>query len=120
MSGASQFWKRWLGHPMPSADTMGDVHSKMDAGTLREAMHEVYACLKRNKALPDDHGFSLAIVDGHQSPASYRRRCSGCLERIIRSEQGARIHHLLRRHVQPDSMRSNHFIASLANIYRGC
>jgi len=82
---------------MPSADTMGDVHSKMDAGTLREAMHEVYACLKRNKALPDDHGFSLAIVDGHESHASYRRHCSGCLERIIHSEQGDRIQYYHRQ-----------------------
>jgi hypothetical protein len=31
ISGASRFWKHWLGHPMPSAETMGDVHSKMDA-----------------------------------------------------------------------------------------
>lgn len=42
MSGASRFWKHWLGQPMPSADTMGDVHSKMDVGTLREAIHQVY------------------------------------------------------------------------------
>ena len=52
MSGESRFWKRWLGHPMPSAETMGDVHSKMDAAALREAIHQVYGCLKRNKALP--------------------------------------------------------------------
>jgi hypothetical protein len=77
MSGTSRFWKRWLAHPMPSADTMGDVHSKMDAGTLREAIHQVYGCLKRNKALPDDRGISVAIVDGHESHASYRRHCSG-------------------------------------------
>jgi Transposase DDE domain len=97
MSGASRFWKRWLDHPMPSADTMGDVHSKMDTGTLREAIHQVYTCLKRNKALPDDHGFSLAIVDGHESHASYRRHCSGCLERIIHSEQGDRIQYYHRQ-----------------------
>ena len=97
MSGASLFWKGWLGHPMPSADTMGDVHSKMDAGTLREAIHQVYACLKRNKALPDDHGFSLAIVDGHESHASYRRHCRGCLERLIHSEQGDRIQYYHRQ-----------------------
>jgi hypothetical protein len=67
MSGASRFWKRWLGHPMPSAETMGDVHSKMDAGTLREAIHQVYGRLKSNKALPDNGGISLAIVDGQPS-----------------------------------------------------
>ncbi len=81
MSAASRFWKHWLGHPMPSAETMGVVHSKMDAGTLREAIHQVYGCLKRNKALPDNGGISLAIVDGHESHASYLRHCPGCLER---------------------------------------
>ena len=29
MSGASRFWKDWLGRSMPSAGTMADVHSKM-------------------------------------------------------------------------------------------
>jgi hypothetical protein len=77
MSGASRFWKHWLGQPMPSADTMGDVHSKMDVGTLREAIHQVYGGLKWNKALPDNHGISLAIVDGHESHASYLRHCTG-------------------------------------------
>jgi hypothetical protein len=90
MSGASRFWKRWLDHPMPSAETMGTVHSKMDAGTLREAIHQVYGGLKRNKALPDNRGISVAIVDGHESHASYRRHCSGCLERTIHIEQGDR------------------------------
>jgi hypothetical protein len=90
MSGASLFWKRWLGNPMPSAETMGDVHSKMDADTLREAIHQIYGCLKRNKALPDSRGISLAIVDGHESHASYLRHCSGCLKRTIHLETGDR------------------------------
>src|SRR6266699_4732938 len=97
MSGESRFWKRWLGHPMPSAETMGDVHSKMDAGKLREAIHQVYGCLKRNKALPDDHGISLAIVDGHESHASYLRHCTGCLERTLHAESGDRIQYYHRQ-----------------------
>lgn len=97
MSGASRFWKNWLGRSIPSADTMADVHSKMDAGTLREAIHQVYRCLKRNKALPDNRGLSLAIVDGHESHASYRRHCSGCLERTIHSAQGDRIQYYHRQ-----------------------
>ncbi len=97
MSGESRFWKYWLGHPMPSADTMADVHSKMDAGTLREAIHESYACLKRNKALPDDRGIALAIVDGHESHTSYRRHCQGCLERTIHFAQGDRIQYYHRQ-----------------------
>ncbi|MFN0102032.1 MAG: hypothetical protein ACKV2U_08075 [Bryobacteraceae bacterium] len=67
MSCQSRFWRHWLGGRPPSADTMGMVHSKKEAGTLREAMHQVYGQLKRNKALPDDRGISLAIVDGRES-----------------------------------------------------
>ena len=97
MAGASRFWKHWLGHPMPSAETMGTVHSKMDADTLREAIYQVYGCLKRNKALPDNRGISLAIVDGHESHASYLRHCSGCLERTIHTEHGDRIQYYHRQ-----------------------
>jgi DDE family transposase len=82
---------------MPSAETMGDVHSKMDAGTLREAIHQVYGSLKRNKALPDNRGICLAIVDGHESHASYRRHCPGCLERTIHSAQGDHIQYYHRQ-----------------------
>jgi DDE family transposase len=97
MSGASRFWKLWLGNPMPSAETMGDVHSKMNATALRGAIHQVYGRLKRNKALPDNHGIALAIVDGHESHASYLRHCSGCLERTIHFEQGERIQYYHRQ-----------------------
>jgi len=97
MSGASRFWKHWLGQPMPSADTMGNVHSKMDAGTLREAIHQVYGGLKRNKALPDNRGISLAIVDGHESHASDLRHCAGCLERTIHGRPGDRIQYYHRQ-----------------------
>ena len=44
----------------PRADNMGKVHSKMDRSTLRDAMRQGYGQLKRNKALPDDRGISLA------------------------------------------------------------
>ena len=47
MSGASRFWKLWLGHPMPSAETMGNVHAKMDADMVREAIHQVYSGPRR-------------------------------------------------------------------------
>lgn len=97
MAGASRFWKHWLGHPMPSAETMGAVHSKIDAGTLREAIHQVYGCLKRNKAWPDNRGICLAIVDGHESHARYRRHCPGCLERTIHSEHGDHIQYYHRQ-----------------------
>ena len=97
MAGESRFFKHWLGHSMPSADTMGAVHSKMDADTLREAIHHVYQRLKRNKALPDDRGISLAIVDGHESHASYRRHCAGCLERNLRTENRSPVQYCRKR-----------------------
>ncbi len=96
-SGQSRFWKHWLGHPMPSAETMGEVHAKMNAGTLREAIHQVYKDLKRNKALPDNRGISSAIVDGHESHSSYRRHCTGCLQRTIHAEHGDRIQYYHRQ-----------------------
>jgi len=97
MSGAARFWKDWLKRPLPSADTLGEVHSVMDAGTLRQAIHQIYARLKRNKALPDNRGICLAIVDGHENHASYRRHCPGCLQRIIHSAQGDRIQYYHRQ-----------------------
>ena len=54
-------------------------------------MHHVYSRLKRNQALPDIGGLSVAVLDGHETHASYRRRCSGCLQRTIPSESGERI-----------------------------
>ncbi|MDZ4803206.1 MAG: hypothetical protein SGI92_34030, partial [Bryobacteraceae bacterium] len=53
--------------------------------------------LKRNKALPDDRGISLAIVDGHESHTSYRRHCQGCIERTIHFAQGERIQYYHRQ-----------------------
>ena len=66
----TRFWKHWPGGPLPRADTMGKVHSKMDTSTLRDAMRQVYGQLKRNKAMPDNRGISLAVVDGHEGHTS--------------------------------------------------
>ena len=82
---------------MPSAETMGNVPSRMDAGTLREALHQVSGCRKRNQAWPDNHGTCLAIGDGHESQASYRRHCAGCLERAMHCEQGDRMQYYHRQ-----------------------
>ena len=35
------------------------------------------------QALPDHHGIGIVVLDGHESRASYRRHCPGCLERTI-------------------------------------
>jgi len=40
-----------------------------------KGIHHLYARLKRNKALPDIQGLGVAVLDGHESHASYRRHC---------------------------------------------
>lgn len=69
---------------------MGRIPTLVDAGGLRQGLHHIYQELKRNKALPDRHGWGVAVLDGHESHASYRRCCSGCLQRTIHSEAGDR------------------------------
>jgi hypothetical protein len=87
---AARFWKRWLGGAMNSADTMGRVHAAVDAGQLRNSLHLVYSRLKRNKALPLNLGLNVAVLDGHEQHASYRRHCAGCRQRTVKTEQGER------------------------------
>lgn len=87
----NSFWRRWLEVELPSADTLGRVFSQVILADIRRALHCVYSRLKRNKALRRAHGFSVLIVDGHESSASYLRCCSGCLERVIHTEEGDRI-----------------------------
>lgn len=70
---------------------MGGVHASMEASSLRQGLHHVYDRLKRNKALPDLGGLAVAVLDGHEPRASYRRRCAGCLERTIHTVSGDRL-----------------------------
>jgi len=91
LTAGVRFWKSWLGQSPCSADTVGRVHALMDADQLRHGIHRIYDRLKRNKALPDTHGVGVAVVDGHESHASYLRHCSGCLQRTIHFESGDRI-----------------------------
>lgn len=88
---AAPLWKRWLNRPMASADTIGRVYAAVDAEGLRAGIHHVYERLKRNKALPDIGGLGMAVLDGHESHASYRRHCSGCLQRTVSTQQRERI-----------------------------
>ena len=89
--GRAHFWKRWLEEPTFSADTLGRVHAVLDAHGLRQGIHDVYERLKRNKALPDIYGLGVVVLDGQKSHASYRRHCSGCLQRTIHTAGGDRI-----------------------------
>jgi hypothetical protein len=91
-SRPSRFWEEWLGGPLPSPDTIGRVCAQMDLGAVRAVRHQVYARLKRIKALPElVAGLTLAVVDGHEACASYLRRCPQCLGRTIHTEAGDRV-----------------------------
>ncbi len=86
-----RFWSRWLGADLPSADTLGRVATQVEVTGLREVHRQVYARLKRGKALPPPgHGLSAAILDGHESHATFRRHCAGCLTRTIHTAGGNR------------------------------
>ena len=85
----SRFWNRWLGGALPSADTMGRVAAAVDSANLRALLHHLYSRLKRMKALePPAHGLMVAVLDGHESHATSRRRCPGCLQRTIHTAGG--------------------------------
>ena len=93
----ARFWKRWLGREMSSVDTVGRVYSGLEVGGLRKGLHRVYTRLKRNKALPAMRGWDVAVLDGHESHASYRRHCSGCLRRTVHGESGDRVQYYHRQ-----------------------
>jgi len=84
-----RFWSRWLGADLPSADTLGRVATQVEVAGLRELQGQVYARLKRGKALPPPaHSLIAAVLDGHESQASFRRHCAGCLTRTIHTTAG--------------------------------
>lgn len=87
MTRTAKFWNSWLGGPLCSADSLGRIVANVDAATLRQGIHHLYERLKRNKALPDLHGLAVAVLDGHETSASYRRCCDGCLKRSTSSGQ---------------------------------
>jgi hypothetical protein len=93
------FWFRWLGAGLPSADTLGRVAAQVELAGLREVHRQVYTRLKRGKALPPPaHGLIAGVVDGHESHATYRRHCPGCLARTIHAAGGDRTQYY-HRHV---------------------
>jgi hypothetical protein len=91
-TAGSGILRRWLGQALPSPDTIGRVAGLVDMEGLRALGHHLYERLKRGKALSAPaHGLIAAIVDGHELHASYKRHCSGCLERKIQTAHGERI-----------------------------
>lgn len=86
-----RFWSGWLGVALPSADTLGRVATQVDLAGLREVHRQVYTRLKRGKALPPPaHGLIAGVIDGHESHATFRRHCPGCLRRTIHAAGGDR------------------------------
>jgi hypothetical protein len=88
-SRPSRFWRRWLDAAVPSADTVGRVGNLVPAEDLRSLLHDLYSRLKRMKALtPPAHGLMAAVLDGHESHATFRRCCPACLERTVHPREG--------------------------------
>lgn len=71
---------------MASADTVGRVGALLEDEGLRRGLQHLYQRLKRNKALRSVGGWDVAVLDGHENHASYRRHCTGCLQRNIHIE----------------------------------
>jgi hypothetical protein len=86
----SSFWRKWLGGDLPSPDTMGRVSQGIDDLTpVRRGIAQLYGRMKRMKAIePPGHGLMLAVFDGHETHASRRRCCKGCLSRTIKTRHG--------------------------------
>ena len=98
-SSGSAFWRKWLGAPMPSADTVGRVCADVDLDGVRLIARQVYARLKRGKAIrPPAHGLMAAVLDGHESHATYLRCCDGCLQRTIETRNSSKVQYY-HRHV---------------------
>jgi hypothetical protein len=95
---AGPHWARLVGQALCSADTVSLIYYQQDNEPLRAAIHHVYVTLKRNKALPLNHGQAVAIVDGHESHASFEYHCEDCLTRVVHTEKGDRTQYY-HRHV---------------------
>jgi Transposase DDE domain len=94
----SRIWRRILNGKKPcSADTLGRVFGCISSDTIRAVIHQQYTLLKRNKVLePPQHGLIALVLDGHESHATYRRKCSGCLKRVLNEQEQEQYYH---RHV---------------------
>lgn len=76
--------KKHVGGELPSADSLGRICDLIESEDLRIINQELYRQWKRNKGLVSPkHGLVALIVDGHESHASYKRHCNGCLSREI-------------------------------------
>jgi hypothetical protein len=90
----STFWAKWLGRPMPSADSIGRICGMVNLADVRALIHQIYSRLKRMKALePPPHGLMLAVIDGHETTASRKRCCPECCQRTLHTQAGDVVEH---------------------------
>jgi len=75
--------RRYLRHAMPSADQIANISETLDVSELRAILQRMYKRLVRNKVLQAFRGHRLAVIDGHEINASYRRCCPACQKRQI-------------------------------------
>jgi len=84
-------WTPAIGGDLPSARTNGRVMAAVHCDGLRQVLRSIYARRKRSKSLkPFVAGWVGLVIDGHESSASYRRCCRGCLTRNIHAADGDR------------------------------
>jgi len=84
------YWKEEDKGVLPSADTIGNVISQVNLTTVRPVLKQIYSRLKRNKALkPLSPGSGFAVImDGHESSASFKQCCCGCLHWKVETASG--------------------------------
>jgi len=73
-----------------SPDLNFQRRSELENEGLRQGLQQMHGRLKRNKALRGVGEWNIAVLDGHEHHASYRRHCRGCLKRTLRTEQDRR------------------------------
>ena len=90
-TGKGRFWRRFLEDDLPSARTLGRSCVGMQEEQIRQMNRALYARLKGNKALrPPWHGLMVAVLDGHETHATRRRKCPSCLQRKVNTRHGER------------------------------
>ena len=85
----------YLHHAMPGADQLANISEGLDLDGLRDILGRMYKRLGRNKVLRAFRGHRLAVVDGHEINASYRRCCEQCQTRklIVNGEERIQYYH---------------------------
>lgn len=90
----SAVWAGLFKGQLPSADTLGRVFGLISTDSIRAANHKLYTVLKSNKALESpEHGLTALVLDGHESHATYRQKCDGCLKRTIGEDKREQYYH---------------------------